>query len=141
MLPEVWGRHGWNFLHLVTLGYPDNPTDEDMKNYKNYIISLQKVLPCERCRNNMNKHMAKIPLTSEILSSRKLFIKWGIDFHNIVNYYTNKKMLTYPEAIAELEKLMGKTSDKKHHNYMIYLAAIIVVILSTYIIYRNYNQK
>ena len=27
--PDVWGPHGWKFIHYVTLGYPDKPTKED----------------------------------------------------------------------------------------------------------------
>ncbi len=136
MLPEIWGPYGWKFLHLVTLGYPENPTEQDMINYKKYINALQKVLPCEKCRNNMHKHMNKIPLTADILSSRKEFIKWGIDFHNIVNYYTGKKMLSYPEATKELELLLNPKKIEKS-DYLLYALIIIIIILIAYIYHTN----
>ena len=139
MLPEIWGRHAWNFLHLVTLGYPEDPMPEDMIRYKKYMDSFQQILPCEKCRKNVKKHMKSIPLTEEILSSKKLFIKWGIDFHNIVNYYTGKKMLTYPEAISELEKLTKTSSNKD--NYLMYSMVVVIIILISYVIYEKYNQK
>ena len=34
--PNIWGPHGWKFLHYVSLGYPENPTPEDKINYKNF---------------------------------------------------------------------------------------------------------
>ena len=34
MLPEIWGKHGWNFLHLITMGYPDNPTEDEKRQYR-----------------------------------------------------------------------------------------------------------
>ena len=33
MEPEIWGPHAWQFLHSITLSYPDNPTFEDKNNH------------------------------------------------------------------------------------------------------------
>ena len=32
--PSIWGPHGWKFMHYVSLGYPNNPTENDKLNYK-----------------------------------------------------------------------------------------------------------
>ena len=32
--PQEWGPHGWKFIHYVSLGYPENPTEEDKHKYK-----------------------------------------------------------------------------------------------------------
>ena len=50
--PQIWGPHGWKFIHYVSLGYPENPTINDKNFYKNFYYSLQDVLPCEKCRIN-----------------------------------------------------------------------------------------
>jgi len=34
--PNIWGPHGWKFMHYVSLGYPVNPTESEKQNYKNY---------------------------------------------------------------------------------------------------------
>ncbi len=60
MLPEIWGKYCWTFIHLLTLEYPEFPTQADKENYKEYFESLQKVLPCEKCRNNLETHLKKI---------------------------------------------------------------------------------
>ena len=41
MKPEVWGPHAWIFLHSITFNYPDNPTDDEKKHYKNFFENLK----------------------------------------------------------------------------------------------------
>ena len=31
-----WGEYLWHTIHFVALGYPNNPSDIDKKNYKNF---------------------------------------------------------------------------------------------------------
>ena len=47
--PNLWGPHGWKFIHYVTFGYPINPTNQDKENYKMFFLSLQNILPCSKC--------------------------------------------------------------------------------------------
>lgn len=139
MLPSVWGKHGWNFLHLTLLSYPKNPTDEDKQNYKEYITSLQKVLPCNKCRNHMKAHLQKHPLDDAALSSRDSIVKWGIDLHNIVNYHTGKRMLTYSEAINEINKLAKvKDQEKPFLLFVVMLMVVIMMLLTYQYVKRNW---
>jgi hypothetical protein len=39
--PDVWGPHGWKFIHYITLGYPTNPTQEDKTKYANFFNALK----------------------------------------------------------------------------------------------------
>ena len=50
--PIIWGPHGWKFMHYVSLGYPNNPSEEDKKNYKTFYTSLQHILHCAKCAHN-----------------------------------------------------------------------------------------
>ena len=36
LAPNVWGNHGWGFIHYVALGYPDEPSMIDINNYKSF---------------------------------------------------------------------------------------------------------
>jgi hypothetical protein len=141
MLPSTWGKYGWNFCHLVTLAYPEKPTTEDMLNYRNFFDSLKHVLPCEKCRKNMNQHLQKYPLTDEVLSGKKKLIKWLIDLHNVVNYYTGKPMLSYTEAVNELNKLTNPPTNKTDYffNGMFVIAVLVVVFLIYYCWARKKN--
>lgn len=75
--PNVWGPHGWKFIHYVTLGYPNNPSNIDKQNYSNFFETLKNVIPCSICGSHFKEHMKAFPLTDNILSNRKKFIEWG----------------------------------------------------------------
>lgn len=136
MLTDVWGKYGWYFIHLVTMAYPENPTEEDKMHYYEYFHALTYVLPCQKCRLNMSSHLKKYPLTDETLSSKKNLVKWGIDLHNIVNYYTGKSMLTYTEALNEINKLINPPKN----NTVIYVILLLGAFVLCYLIYY-YTKK
>jgi len=98
--PDVWGPHGWKFIHMIALAYSTNPTEEQRKNYKEFFTVLQHVLPCSLCANNYKRHITEeLPLTDEVLKDRDSLSKWLIDIHNLVNKETGKKILSYDEAL------------------------------------------
>ncbi len=141
MLPEVWGSYAWRFLHCVTIEYPTNPTRDDMENFRTFFDSLKYVLPCEKCRKNFAKHMKKYPLTDEVLSTKKNLIRWCIDLHNVVNYDTGKKMLSYSETIHDLHNFtMSKIKKVKKNNTVFYgllIIGIIIIVVFFYMYNRN----
>lgn len=140
MLPDIWGKCAWNFLHLITLDYPNNPTEKDKQNYTIFFNSLQYVLPCEKCRHNMKNHLKKYPLTDNILSSREGLIKWCIDLHNIVNHYTGKPMLTYQQAIEKINELLYPQKPQyltTSHYFIIVVSILILGFLVYYFCLRN----
>ena len=142
MLPQIWGKYGWNFIHLITVSYPINPTKDDKINYFNYFYWLQKVLPCEKCRYNMLQHLQKYPLSDTVLSCKENLIKWGIDLHNAVNYSNGKPILSYYEAIENIENLMKeKSKDGAIHNYfyLIIIGLIIVILILIFVILGKKN--
>jgi len=104
--PEVWGPHGWKFIHYITLGYPYNPSNDIKKQYLDFFTTLQYVIPCSICGNNFKNHMIEFPLTNEILSDKKEFINWGIKMHNLVNITKTKKTkeLSYKEGYNNIIK-------------------------------------
>jgi len=140
MLPEIWGKPAWDFIHLVTLDYPEHPTEKDKQNYYDFFHNLQYVLPCAKCRNNLANHLEKYPLTNQVLANRSNLVKWAIDLHNIVNYNTSKPMLTYTEALNEINKL---TQQRKSSfgNKLYYLIIIVILVILCYLIYRCISKK
>ena len=125
MDPKVWGPSGWIFLHHITLGYPDKPTDVDKQNMKNCFYFVGKVLPCSKCRSNYNEHVSRFPLDNKALSSRENLVKWLIDIHNEVNKKTNKPVLSYEDAI---ENFMV-SNEQGYNIYVILLIVLIIIII------------
>jgi hypothetical protein len=111
---NIWGVHAWKFMHYITLGYPEIPTEEHKNNYKNFFISLKNVLPCSICAKHYEENLKKIPLTDDILNSKDKLIKWCIDLHNIINKMLNKKILSYDEAYKQL--FINNNINNTHNN-------------------------
>lgn len=136
MKPEIWGPHAWFLLHSISLEYPENPTIEDKNNMKNFIIYFGKVIPCEKCRVNFNRHLATHPLTDNILSSKENLIKWFIDIHNIVNEMTNKKVLTYDECIEQFSDMYEQKGTYTHTALFAMILIILILLGGIYKLFR-----
>ena len=59
MLTTVWGPGMWHYLHTMSFNYPNRPTTHEKKNYRNFILSLQHVLPCKYCRINFKHNLVE----------------------------------------------------------------------------------
>lgn len=91
--PNIWGKHGWKFIHYVAQGYPDEPENEDKEIYKNFFMNLGKILPCFKCRNNYYSHLKTNPINHTVLQSRENLEKWVVSIHNQVNQMNEKPVL------------------------------------------------
>jgi hypothetical protein len=128
--PNRWGKHLWRFGHYLTLAYPDNPTDEDKQNIKDFFTLLQKVLPCEKCRLNYSKHLIQTPLSDDILNNRDMLIVWFFTLHNKVNALNNKPLMTKQEFIDDY--INNKKESSQKHILLILLIVIIIVGIFLY---------
>ena len=124
--PKIWGPHGWKFLHYVSLGYPDKPTDKDKIYYKNFYYSLQNVLPCEKCAQNYKKNIIEYPIDNH-LQNRDSLVKWVIDIHNKVNYELGKPYLDYEEAIS-----LYLNEESKMLDYCFKAVILIIILIFLY---------
>lgn len=102
--PDVWGPHGWKFIHFVTLGYPNNPSKEQKKTYKTFFETLKTIIPCSICATHYTEHLKKFPLDNNVLSNKQELIEWGINVHNAVNKTHNKKIYGFKDGLAEIIK-------------------------------------
>ena len=101
MLTSVWGPAMWHYLHTMSFNYPIKPTKNDKKHYSEFILNLQYVLPCGKCRKNLTQNFKKLPLKNEDMISRDTFSKYIFNLHELINTMLNKKShLTY-EIVRE----------------------------------------
>ena len=76
MLTTVWGPGLWHYLHTMSFNYPVNPTTQDKKYYKNFIVNLQYTLPCKYCRINLTKNFKQMPIRPCHMANRAAFSRY-----------------------------------------------------------------
>ena len=122
MNQNIWGPHLWFSLHTISFNYPIKPTNNDKKDYKNFFINLENVIPCSVCKKNYIRHLKEHPI-NDYLDSRKKLVYWVIDMHNMVNAEIGKKILSYEYVIKKYENvykkkiILEKTGKDENHNF------------------------
>jgi hypothetical protein len=115
MDPNVWGKHGWIFLHSVTMAYPDEPTENDKQNYKSFFNYVSIVLPCQVCRKHLRQHMDETPIDNA-LRNKKTLVEWLVHIHNKTNIILGKPTLTYQEVIEIYKKKYNNSTNEIKNN-------------------------
>jgi len=114
-LTTIWGPPLWHCLHIISFNYPINPTQKEKQNYKNFILSVKHILPCNICRINFNKNLKELPLTSSVMKNRYTFSNYIYNLHEIVNKMLGKKSnLSYNDVRDRYENF------RAHCNYREY---------------------
>lgn len=117
MLTSVWGPAIWHFLHTISFNYPVEPTPENKKQYRDFVLSLVHVLPCRYCRENLGKNFEKAPLLEEYMESRASFSKYIYDLHEVVNTMLGKKSgLSYDDVRERYEHFRARCKSKTAHS-------------------------
>ena len=112
MLTTAWGPAIWHYLHMMSFNYPVHPTEEDKKHYKEFILSLQYVLPCKYCRINLTKNFVHYPLKMIDMKNRESFSKYVYNLHEIINNMLNKKShLSYEDVRERYEHFRSRCTQ------------------------------
>ena len=129
--PSLWGPGAWTFIHYIALAYPENPSQEDKENYKNFFINLQNVLPCQNCSDNYKQNLQKYSLDQALTNTQSLF-QWTVNVHNEVNNETNKRNYSYEEAF----KLYAETGTD-YNDLIFKIGCVLLIILVGLFIYKK----
>ena len=109
MLTSVWGPSMWHYLHTMSFNYPIHPSLEDKQNYRNFVLSLQNVLPCKYCRINLKKNFKQHPLKMSDMKDRDSFSRYIYQLHEIVNKMLEKKSnLSYEDVRDRYEHFRSR---------------------------------
>jgi hypothetical protein len=97
-------------MHLVALGYPNEPTYAEKRAAKEFFESFTHLIPCPTCKLHYSEHLKELPITPS-LDNRKDLFKWTVDMHNLVNKDLGKPEYTEADSIAFYHKLgeMGRS--------------------------------
>ena len=115
MLTSVWGPGMWHFLHTMSFNYPVSPTPQDKVHYRNFILSLQHILPCKYCRMNLHNNFKTFPLQMCHMKNRDSFSRYVYRLHEIVNKMLGKSSkLSYCDVRERYEHFRSRcTVDDK----------------------------
>jgi len=109
MLTAIWGPATWHLLHCMSFNYPVDPSPSQKSQYRDFVLSLQHVLPCGKCRQNLVKNFATLPLEDRHLASRAAFSRYIYDLHEVVNTMLHKKSgLTYADVRETYEHFRAR---------------------------------
>lgn len=141
--PDQFGPSLWQGLHYITLGYPVHPTEEQKQKYKMFFLLLQDTLPCSVCKKHYKENLAKMPITNTVLETKENFVKWLIDFHNVVNVMKGKPTIEYDKARKMINTDIMcnmKTTEKFENtetNFVYWLIGIFAILISIAILYKK----
>lgn len=109
LITKIWGPYFWETLHIISFGYPLEPTDEHKKNYREFYVSVRNVLPCKYCRESFTKFVLEdldTKLLDEDLKSRESLSRWVYKLHNRVNKKIGMDYnVTYDDIIQKYESM------------------------------------
>lgn len=113
MSTYIWGPSFWHVLHTISFNYPINPTEKHKKDYFKYIKSLENILPCKYCRDNIKKNFKEdLPLTINVFKNRNTFSKYIYDLHELINKNLNKKSnLSFKQVKDRYESFRAQIID------------------------------
>ena len=114
MLTTVWGPSMWHYLHTMSFNYPIQPTLEDKKHYRDFMLNLQYVLPCKYCRQNLKNNYKIFPVTMSVMASRDSFSRYVYKLHEMVNKLLKKKSgLSYCDVRERYEHFRSRCVEEK----------------------------
>tara|TARA_B100001063_G_scaffold86490_1_gene80449 strand:+ start:2020 stop:2718 length:699 start_codon:yes stop_codon:yes gene_type:complete len=115
MLTTVWGPSLWHSMHTISFNYPVNPTKQEKKHYRDFIINLQYVLPCKYCRINLRNNLKMMPLNKCHMKNRETFSRYVYELHELVNKKLKKKSgLSYCDVRERYEHFRARcTHDEE----------------------------
>jgi hypothetical protein len=109
MLTTVWGPSTWHLLHTTSFNYPVNPSCDDKRNYRTFILNLQNVLPCGKCRKNLKKNFKKMPLLWKHMENRDTFSRYVYRLHELINKMLGKVSgLSYADVRERYEHFRSR---------------------------------
>jgi hypothetical protein len=114
MVTRIWGPPLWHYLHTMSFNYPQHPTVQDKKHYKDFIINLQYVLPCKYCRMNLTNNFKRYPIKTSDMQNRDSFSRYVYNLHELVNKMLDKHSnLTYSDVRERYEHFRARCTDEE----------------------------
>jgi hypothetical protein len=97
--PEVWGPSVWKLIHRMSFAI------KSLKDFAIFIKSLETILPCNKCRINLSKHLAHLNMPQQVSH----IPEWTYQLHQRVNKDLDKHTnITFNDVKGGLSKNFDK---------------------------------
>jgi hypothetical protein len=113
MLPSVWGPLMWHFLHVMSFNYPVKPNKKTKEQYYSFINHLKYILPCKKCRQNIEKNLIILNFNISHMKNRYTFSKFIYSLHDLVNKGLHKKSPDYYDVRNFYECFRSECTSSK----------------------------
>lgn len=84
---EKLGRSSWTLLHSIAAKYPEEPSNKQQSDLKQFLKLFGNFYPCWYCGEDFDKYMTK---NEPATASQDEFGKWLCEAHNDVNVKLGK---------------------------------------------------
>ena len=134
-----WGPIYWNYLHMVSLKYPDNPSMKDIKTHLDLVKNFMNTLPCSKCRQDI-RNFININDLQKNLKNKETFSKYIWELHNKVNRKISKREISFKEFTNLYSlKYSSNLFNVIRYNKIMRVVIIILLLVISYLIYKNYS--
>jgi len=134
---DIWGSHLWYTIHFIALGFPNEASSIDKKNYKNFYLNLPNIIPCEECAKHLVTNLNNYSIDNYLDTKEKLF-EWTVILHNQVNKMLRKEEWSLEKANKYYNNFNIKLEEKKKcFNNKEYLIIIILLIIILYLLIKK----
>jgi hypothetical protein len=137
----LWGKHYWYTFHITALGFPEELTSEIRASYRQFYNNFGKILPCQKCRGNYQRHLEELPVDSYLFDRNSLFA-WTVMFHNVVNKELGKDKHWSVDEAKEFYK-SGKysvKSDSKNMDTALMMTIFLLIVVIIFMIVRTHAR-
>jgi len=152
MGPAVWGPIFWKTMHIVTIGYPSFPTEDEQKAAIDFFESLQFMIPCPICKEHYKMNLQKFPIKDAVTDKQRL-IRWLFNMHNTINAQLGKSEITWREFVFSIVELsvipkfsfQEAAEAQRGRSFLdtqslLFLIAGIGIGVGGYMMYKHYSK-
>lgn len=102
-----WGNCAWKFIHLGSMVYPTNPSQEDKDGMRTFIYGLPYILPCPKCKEHAKEYIQNnLNLIEDAIVSKKNLFQFFVNFHNSVNLLLGRLEKDTSEMWIKYKKML-----------------------------------
>jgi FAD-linked sulfhydryl oxidase len=89
--PDMIGRAGWTILHTTAAAFPNRPTSEQQRDFKDFIRTWSKLYPCNVCAYHMRRDLENREI---VATNKREASRFVCELHNSVNRILDKPVVS-----------------------------------------------